>query len=60
MMDKVFADGCGVADLVDVVACAQAVRSFDGVDTRRGVGIAGHSWGGFLTLRALTTPGPRR
>ena len=56
-MDKVLGEGCGVVDLEDCVACAQFAKTLDGVDTRRGVAIAGHSWGGFLTLRALTTPG---
>jgi len=55
-MDGVLGDGCGVADLDDCVACAEHLRSLDGVDARRGVGIAGHSWGGYLALRAMTAP----
>eukprot|EP00966_Prymnesium_polylepis_P146139 3375537-Prymnesium_polylepis.1 len=60
VMDQVFGAGCGVADLEDCVAAANFVRTLDGVDARRGVAIAGHSWGGFLALRALTTPGALR
>lgn len=55
-MDGVFGDGCGVADLDDCVACADYLRRLDGVDARRGIGIAGHSWGGYLALRAMTAP----
>ena len=56
LMDSVLGDGCGVADLADCVTCASFLRTLDGVDTRRGVAIAGHSWGGYLALRALTAP----
>ena len=56
LMDSVLGDGCGIADLADCVACARFLRTVDGVDTRRGVAIAGHSWGGYLALRALTAP----
>eukprot|EP00908_Phaeocystis_cordata_P003267 Transcript_13559.p1 GENE.Transcript_13559~~Transcript_13559.p1 ORF type:complete len:767 (+),score=240.76 Transcript_13559:97-2397(+) len=56
VMDEVFGEGCGVADLADCVAAAEFLRGLEGVDVSRGVGIAGHSWGGYLALRALTAP----
>lgn len=59
LMDRVLGEGCGVADLADCVACAEYLRALEGVDARRGVGIAGHSWGGFLALRAMTAPAAR-
>ena len=53
-MDAALGDGCGVVDLADCVACARHVAALDGVDAARGVAVAGHSWGGYLALRALT------
>jgi pimeloyl-ACP methyl ester carboxylesterase len=59
-MDAVLRDGCGVADLSDCVACAGYLRSWSSqgdaaarLDLSRGVGVAGHSWGGYLALLAM-------
>lgn len=63
-MDDVLADGCGNADLEDCVACANYLLSDDSsddeleelkprLDNSRGVGVAGHSWGGYLTLMCM-------
>lgn len=59
-MDKVFAEGCGRDDLSDCVACAKYLlndvdleESEPRLDTTRGVGVGGHSWGGYLTLMCM-------
>ena len=51
-MDAVLGDGCGSADLSDCLACAHYIRSLpeSQLDLQRGVGVAGHSWGGYLAL----------
>ncbi|HEX2195083.1 MAG TPA: S9 family peptidase [Candidatus Limnocylindria bacterium] len=53
-MEAVAADGLGERDLADVLAAAEYVRSHPSADTARGVGIGGRSWGGYLTLMAVT------
>ena len=59
-MDAVFGDGCGVADLADCEAAARHLLATCGaeLDASRGCAIAGHSWGGFVVLRALTSSLP--
>ena len=61
-MDSVLGDGCGVADMSDCVAAAQYLCSLSvsdaRVDLKRGVGVAGHSWGGYLSLMCMTQPPP--
>lgn len=54
-MDEVFADGCGTADLSDCAACVQFFRSLSDpqLDLQRGVGLAGHSWGGYIALMGM-------
>jgi dipeptidyl aminopeptidase/acylaminoacyl peptidase/broad specificity phosphatase PhoE len=47
-------DGVGKHDLQDVLAAGNYARSLPCVDLSHGVGIGGHSWGGFLTLMAVT------
>ena len=57
-MDSVLGKGCGIADLADCLAAAQYMRGMTvtdaRVDLRRGVGVAGHSWGGYLSLMCMT------
>jgi alpha-beta hydrolase superfamily lysophospholipase len=60
-MDAVRGDGCGFADHEDMVKTANYVLAGklvppEGVtvDVSRGVGAAGHSWGGYLGLLAAT------
>ena len=60
-MDAVRGDGCGFADHADMVKAgayvlAGKLRPPEGitVDVRRGVGAAGHSWGGYLGMLAAT------
>ena len=55
-MDSVLGKGCGIADLADCLAAAQYMRGMTDarVDLRRGVGVAGHSWGGYLSLMCMT------
>lgn len=54
-MNAVAGEGVGKHDLADVIAAAEYLRASPEVDAARGVGIAGRSWGGYLTLLALTT-----
>ena len=53
-MEAVAADGLGKNDLSDVLAAGRYVRRLPQVDLSRGVGIGGRSWGGYLTLMAIT------
>ena len=53
-MLAVTGEGVGKNDLSDIFAVRDYVISQSYVDTTRGVGIGGHSWGGYLTLRAIT------
>ena len=51
--------GVGVADLEDVLAVAAYIRSHAeemNVDLSRGIGVGGHSWGGYLTLMSMCNP----
>jgi dipeptidyl aminopeptidase/acylaminoacyl peptidase len=53
-MEAVAGDGLGRHDLADVLAAAEYARGHPAADTARGVGIGGRSWGGYLTLMAVT------
>ena len=53
-MEAVAGEGVGKLDLQDVLAAAEFVKTLPAVDVSRGVGIGGHSWGGYLTLMAVT------
>lgn len=53
-MEAVAGEGVGKRDLHDVLAAAAYVKTLPAVDLSRGVGIGGHSWGGYLTLMAVT------
>jgi dipeptidyl aminopeptidase/acylaminoacyl peptidase len=53
-MQAVAGEGLGKNDLSDVLAAGRFARELPGVDTRRGVGVGGYSWGGYLTLMAVT------
>jgi dipeptidyl aminopeptidase/acylaminoacyl peptidase len=53
-MEAVAADGVGKLDLEDVLSAAEHLKTLPEVDLARGVGIGGHSWGGYLTLMAVT------
>jgi dipeptidyl aminopeptidase/acylaminoacyl peptidase len=53
-MEAVAGEGVGKADLADVLAAAEHVKTLPQADLRRGVGVGGHSWGGYLTLMAVT------
>jgi len=57
-MNRVLADGCGVTDLSDCLACAnylktEAVTLEPRLDTSRGVAVGGHSWGGYLAFMCM-------
>jgi dipeptidyl aminopeptidase/acylaminoacyl peptidase len=47
-------DGLGKNDLKDVLSAATYVRTRPEVDLSRGIGVGGRSWGGYLTLMAVT------
>ena len=53
-MEAVAAEGVGKLDLQDVLDAAAYMKTLPSVDLARGVGIGGHSWGGYLTLMAVT------
>ncbi len=53
-MNAVAGDGVGKNDLSDVLAAAEHIRTLPYVDLTRGVGVGGRSWGGYLTLMAVT------
>lgn len=53
-MLAVSGEGVGKHDLQDVLATRQYIMSQPTVDLRRGVGVGGHSWGGYLALMAVT------
>merc|ERR1719272_1659918 len=57
-MDRVLADGCGVADVRDCLACAEylkteALQQEPRLDLTRGVAVGGHSWGGYLAFMCM-------
>ena len=53
-MEAVAAEGVGKLDLEDVLAAAEHVKTLPCANLTRGVGVGGHSWGGYLTLMAAT------
>jgi dipeptidyl aminopeptidase/acylaminoacyl peptidase len=54
-MAAVSGEGLGKSDLSDILAVGRYVKNcLLYVDLTRGVGIGGHSWGGYLTLMAVT------
>jgi dipeptidyl aminopeptidase/acylaminoacyl peptidase len=53
-MEAVAGDGLGRNDLADVLAAGEFARAHPAADTARGAGIGGRSWGGYLTLMAVT------
>ena len=53
-MAAVTSEGLGKNDLSDVLAAGRYARTRSDVDLSRGVGIGGRSWGGYLTLMAVT------
>jgi dipeptidyl aminopeptidase/acylaminoacyl peptidase len=53
-MEAVAGEGVGKNDLQDVLAAADYAKTLPQADLSRGVGIGGHSWGGYLTLMAVT------
>jgi dipeptidyl aminopeptidase/acylaminoacyl peptidase len=53
-MEAVAGEGLGQNDLADVLAGAEYARGHPCADPQRGVGIGGRSWGGYLTLMAVT------
>ena len=61
-MDEVLGDGCGDADLTDCFTVGawlveQEPQSLGvNLDLRRGIGVAGHSWGGYLAFMCAVTP----
>lgn len=57
-MNQVLAEGCGVADLSDCLACEDHLRTRTAeleprLDLSRGVAVAGHSWGGYLAYMCM-------
>ena len=57
-MEAVLGDGVGKNDLEDILATERYIRELPYVDLSRGIGIGGHSWGGYLTLMAITSNEP--
>ncbi|HEX2324657.1 MAG TPA: prolyl oligopeptidase family serine peptidase, partial [Chloroflexota bacterium] len=53
-MAAVAGEGLGQNDLADVLAAAEYARGHPCADPQRGVGVGGRSWGGYLTLMAVT------
>jgi dipeptidyl aminopeptidase/acylaminoacyl peptidase len=53
-MSAVSGDGLGKNDLSDVLSAGRYAKSLSYVDKSRGVGVGGRSWGGYLTLMAVT------
>ena len=53
-MEAVAGDGVGKHDLADVLATADFAKTLPEADLTRGIGIGGVSWGGYLTLMAVT------
>jgi dipeptidyl aminopeptidase/acylaminoacyl peptidase len=53
-MTAVAGEGLGKNDLSDVLAAGRYARTRPDVDLSRGVGVGGRSWGGYLTLMAVT------
>jgi len=53
-MAAVSGDGLGRNDLNDVLAAGRFARTLPDIDLNRGVGVGGRSWGGYLTLMAIT------
>lgn len=53
-MEAVSGDGLGKNDLNDVLAAGEYAKSLSYVDLSRGIGVGGRSWGGYLTLMAVT------
>jgi len=53
-MKAVSGDGLGKNDLKDVLAAGEYLKSLSYVDLSRGIGVGGRSWGGYLTLMAIT------
>jgi dipeptidyl aminopeptidase/acylaminoacyl peptidase len=55
-MEAVSGEGVGKNDLSDIWATQKYIRErMPNVDLARGVGIGGRSWGGYLTLMAVTS-----
>jgi dipeptidyl aminopeptidase/acylaminoacyl peptidase len=62
-MNRVLAEGCGVADLSDCLACARYLRhdlaaGEPRLDLSRGVAVGGHSWGGYLAYLCMLEKRP--
>ena len=53
-MAAVAGEGLGKNDLNDVLVAGKHVRTLPNVDLTRGVGVGGRSWGGYLSLMAVT------
>jgi dipeptidyl aminopeptidase/acylaminoacyl peptidase len=53
-MSAVSGEGLGKHDLSDVLAAGRYAQTLPYVDLSRGVGVGGASWGGYLTLMAIT------
>ena len=69
-MDQVLGDGCGEADVTDCFTVGAWLADQEhqslgvNLDLRRGIGVAGHSWGGYLAFMCAVRPrfvdhGPR-
>jgi dipeptidyl aminopeptidase/acylaminoacyl peptidase len=57
-MKAVLGEGVGKNDLDDIFATEKYIREqLPGVNLARGIGIGGESWGGYLTLMAVTSKG---
>eukprot|EP00592_Proboscia_alata_P003104 CAMPEP_0194371742 /NCGR_PEP_ID=MMETSP0174-20130528/20160_1 /TAXON_ID=216777 /ORGANISM="Proboscia alata, Strain PI-D3" /LENGTH=735 /DNA_ID=CAMNT_0039149965 /DNA_START=137 /DNA_END=2344 /DNA_ORIENTATION=- len=58
-MNRVLAEGCGVTDLSDCLACATYLQSDEAqvreprLDLSRGIAVGGHSWGGYLAFMCM-------
>jgi len=52
-MHAIIGDGVGGCDLADIIAAADFARTLPYVSSPRGIGVGGHSWGGYLALLAV-------
>ena len=53
-MTAVAGEGLGKNDLNDILAAGKYLKALPYVNYSRGIGVGGHSWGGYLTLMAVT------
>jgi dipeptidyl aminopeptidase/acylaminoacyl peptidase len=52
-MNAVAGDGVGRCDLSDIIVAAKYAKALPCVDSTRGLGVGGRSWGGYLALMSV-------